>query len=464
MSLTPSLTPSTDHLQTGQSRGSRFHYIWGDDEYPDLDLKRNLICYLYLIGWKGGFMFPSSDELANPPADGIYTTQMCESDAYTTLKLIFLKSLGRNEFLSWHSSRKIGYSNVVIRCKWANQHHNVSDIAQAAGHASYEQKGEANKTIKRYMCDAVGLANGLVRNSGNDLGPWVSNVCHGGDNAKTVAEKSMKYHKNIVDIVVGFMEKEVGVMPGDPNMKLASSLFDMVVAWCPPSNDPEARLYDATKFLAGDNQAEILACTQAVIAEKTRHQTKVILQNNVRQSRDLLHNASIAMHEQLKKAGVAESMISDMLYEAGLGVVYPDDGATELALAVSADGSNKRKAGGVVGSDGVSSKKQKASAKRKGVAVIEGRDKFEKMAPAERLDFMVKYATQNSGKYKDSDRTWAVRINPLVGCYESCHGSKKQQFLDFYTADNEGLKVKTAKDKMKSSCACQGKCKPANVD
>ena len=60
-------------------------WIFGDDECPDLDLKRHLLAFLYCISWKGGYCFPSKDELEKPPSNGIYKTCIEEADLMKTL-------------------------------------------------------------------------------------------------------------------------------------------------------------------------------------------------------------------------------------------------------------------------------------------------------------------------------------------------------------------------------------------
>jgi hypothetical protein len=61
-------------------------WIWGDDTYPDMDIKRHLLAHLYIIGWQGGYLFPSHEELRNPPADGIYKTFITEEQLYRWVK------------------------------------------------------------------------------------------------------------------------------------------------------------------------------------------------------------------------------------------------------------------------------------------------------------------------------------------------------------------------------------------
>ena len=48
--------------------------IWSDNDCPELCPIRHLLVYLYLAGAKEGYLFPSEEELHNPPENGEYTT------------------------------------------------------------------------------------------------------------------------------------------------------------------------------------------------------------------------------------------------------------------------------------------------------------------------------------------------------------------------------------------------------
>ena len=48
--------------------------IWADHENTDLCVVRHLLIYLYCAGIKAGSLFPSEQELNNPPDDGQFKT------------------------------------------------------------------------------------------------------------------------------------------------------------------------------------------------------------------------------------------------------------------------------------------------------------------------------------------------------------------------------------------------------
>ena len=59
-------------------------YIWMDDENPEFCPVRHLFVYVHVAGVKGGFLFPSQNELmVNRPANGIFETGI-SSDAMQT--------------------------------------------------------------------------------------------------------------------------------------------------------------------------------------------------------------------------------------------------------------------------------------------------------------------------------------------------------------------------------------------
>ncbi len=91
--------------------------IHADDENPDLCPVRALAVYSYLIGIKGGFLFPSEKELHDPPSDGIYKTIITYSTFRNHIKALCANVLrprpgGMN--VGCHSFRKTGYCMAIF--------------------------------------------------------------------------------------------------------------------------------------------------------------------------------------------------------------------------------------------------------------------------------------------------------------------------------------------------------------
>ena len=99
---------------------SRFNHIrhrnlFGDDQCLDVDAKGWLLIYLYAIGWKGGTIFPSEKELADPPSDGIYLTKIVQSTHRSRMNHLFKTILHREDKLGNHTYRKSAYLFSYIR-------------------------------------------------------------------------------------------------------------------------------------------------------------------------------------------------------------------------------------------------------------------------------------------------------------------------------------------------------------
>ena len=109
----PGCTPNADPNNWQSS--IRYLYLWGDDECPDVDTKRLLMAFLYMIGWKGGPLFPSRAEMKNPPPNGVYMTHLLEDDLYDVLEHIFKEVLKRKDKLGTHTGRKTGYLFSLLR-------------------------------------------------------------------------------------------------------------------------------------------------------------------------------------------------------------------------------------------------------------------------------------------------------------------------------------------------------------
>ena len=67
--------------------------LHADHVYPDLCPVRPLLVYMHLLGMKGGFIFPSAEEIKNPPYDGIYKTKVCYTTFLSQFKSLCLNIL-----------------------------------------------------------------------------------------------------------------------------------------------------------------------------------------------------------------------------------------------------------------------------------------------------------------------------------------------------------------------------------
>jgi hypothetical protein len=120
-------------------------WVYGDDVCGDVDTKRHLLAFLYAINWRGGYIFPTKKELANPPVDGVYKTFVDELTLLSTLKSLFTTVIKRSDKLTSQSGRKTGYLWGTLRGA------SVEQNMQAADHVLFT-------TANKYLKDAEALA------------------------------------------------------------------------------------------------------------------------------------------------------------------------------------------------------------------------------------------------------------------------------------------------------------------
>lgn len=193
-----------------------------------MDLKRILLAYLYGIGWKGGNLFPSKEEIQHPPADGIYTTHISEDDLLKLAGDIFKNVLGREEKLGSHTARKSGYLWAVIRGAI-----DVGKLMRASGHDSVV-------VALGYLRDALSIAADLAlhANPRQRLGSFNCPHSEAGENALRACLPGRQWQVPLPELVRGFMENRVGVVPGDPNNLRPRYIYDKVMAWQAPGVSP----------------------------------------------------------------------------------------------------------------------------------------------------------------------------------------------------------------------------------
>jgi hypothetical protein len=73
----------------------RYFFTWKDDDTPEFCFVRHLLILVYVSNWKGGYLFPTMEELDNPPENGIYVTDYTYTSYIHRLKFIFYKVLKR---------------------------------------------------------------------------------------------------------------------------------------------------------------------------------------------------------------------------------------------------------------------------------------------------------------------------------------------------------------------------------
>jgi hypothetical protein len=200
------------------------------------------MAYIYMIEWKGGYLFPTAKELANPPSDGIYKTCISADELRIEVTEICQGVLKRMDKLALHFTRSTGYLFAIWRFVGPAD---KLGIAQAAGHCVNNRGG--NHTISGYIHDAdsvkhsFSLAPGGMKKE-ERLGPWKNPYNEGGPAQIAAASESSKWHKPLPEIARGFVEEVVMVNPKDPKCRNPIDLFEKVRAWRQPRTDAKAEL------------------------------------------------------------------------------------------------------------------------------------------------------------------------------------------------------------------------------
>lgn len=209
----------------------------------ELDSLRHLQGYLYLIKWKGGYMFPTRQELKNPPEDGIYKTCVSDEELMQGFNFLMKTVLHRFDKLNVHFLRHSGYLFGFFKLFSLDPSAASNMLARDAGHST---EG-GYMTIHNYSHDAVSLIQQLISSGTYEeerLGPWMSCYSEGGQTAQRVAAKKCQYRdgKTFVDIIKGFIEKRVGISPNHPQACNPVYVMEQVVAWRLPSSEPARAL------------------------------------------------------------------------------------------------------------------------------------------------------------------------------------------------------------------------------
>lgn len=122
--------------------------LFADDEYPDLCPVRPLLVYMHLIGIKGGYLFPSANEILNEcPANGIYKTTYEYQGFLKSFKELCHRVLPPREGLKvgCQTFRKTFYVLAVFGGG------EESDVQMSARHKSQDQSLKYRKDAKMLL-------------------------------------------------------------------------------------------------------------------------------------------------------------------------------------------------------------------------------------------------------------------------------------------------------------------------
>lgn len=401
----------------------RHLYMWGDDEYPDIDSKRHLMAFLYSIGWKGGFFFPQRSEIDTPPADGVYRTCITDCELYEQLNYIRDTVLRRQDKLSSHSGRKSGYFRGFAGGA------NVYQQMQAADHDSYE-------VAERYAKDAetVATINKVYQDPRQNVGTWNSPYCCGDETSVIASQPGREWQVPLSELVTGFMEVTVGVDPNHPQRRQPKFLVEKTMEWRSHSN-PHDQLAQHLREIGTDRTQEIKACFGLIMNEQ-RERDRRLLQSMWKAQEDarVSQRASVlcaqrldAVRSALTEKGFTHDEVCQLVDQQAERVLPTETTAVDLPLPPS--GYSKRLAGGPP-DDGPAPKKRNEN--RSGNKILHGREAFVKWTNEQKLDYINRVADPDTGSYQGGHRTWLIKANKVAKCFRHCYESNHELFIERY--------------------------------
>ena len=197
--------------KTDTKTGPKTLTLWPDDENPSLCPVRHLLVYIYWIKLKKGPLFPTSEELDNPPSDGHYKTyldyQTYMNQVTTSCTELFT---GRDGHFGTHSARKTGYLLAV----WGGGELDV--IKQSARHTLSE-----SHTAEKYFKDSQLLLE-IAKQNGTDfrLARWKSILVVGRKLAAGLNARQSRGVKTVYQLAKNFLELVCEVDPNSPSFQL----------------------------------------------------------------------------------------------------------------------------------------------------------------------------------------------------------------------------------------------------
>jgi len=413
-------------------------YMWGDDTCQDLDLKRLLLAHLCSINWKGGCIFPSWDEIRDPPEDGVHVTTIKESEMHRELNALCTDLLQREDKLGTHTGRKSAHLWAFLRGAC------LAQCLDAAGHESL--------IVGRKHCsgaEAHMSVNHCHHNVENSLGPFKPPMCSGDENSVWSAFPGRQWQVSLPDLVTGFMEQVVGIDPLHHPACSPICLHQQVHAWRKPTDDPLRRWHSLLSEVNRDRSNEMRACVQQLQLRAVEARTRELQASHQEQSaRDLSE-----IFVSLRRSGVANNVLASAFgpFLPQLpGLASPSNG---LRAGSSATG---RRRGTNPNSAGQPAPKKQRGGNRQ----LPSCAGMRKWSAEQKLQFMVDVCDPNTSSCRDADRQWLVKSNPIAHCFEQCCGSDVPRFLQLHNGGQDNFSIEAV---CKSKLAACGHCHRSQI-
>ena len=381
-------------------------YIWGDDDYPDIDLKRHLLGYLYCLGWKGGSLFPTKKEIEKPPKDGIYKTFMTEDELYDALKYVFKTVLKREDKLTTHTGRKSGY--LWNRIRGADS----KSLMTAAAHDIYE-------VAVRYAkdCDSLMEVNHVFADPAQRLGTFKSCYCAGEETSVRITAPGVQYQRPIEELVVGFMEEKVGISPSDPQCRHPRVVMEKLCQFTKVTSSMQT-LQKHLEHISEDKTRDIMACVTTIRADAQtagRLQAERAHRNRVQADFEKLVTR---FTEHLRLRAENNDTCAILCTEFNKFII----GMPEMSgLAEATNTTTTITADHFV----VPARDEK----RRGTKTLPDRTGFPYWTAEKKLEYVLTNYDPDTGDYVNGDHQWLLRVAKIYKCFTGCCDRNVLAFL-----------------------------------
>ena len=253
----------------------------------------------------------------------------------------------------------------------------------------------------------------------------------------------VKYQVELKELVVGFMERNVGIDPRDPRSKTPKFLLEEVEKYR-KVNAAREELRGHLKDVSSDKTAKVMACVNQMQGDAYQKAAAEHARNVSKEAKELSDKMMSEFHGFLLQQEGVEKNVDDAtnqqvrtLYSKFLAMKgIGNAAAASCSSVVTPESNRKRKAGE---SMALANKKD-----RRGTKTIPNRGrKIEKGA-----DLIVHWDTimdTNTSDYIDKDRQFLLRIKRPVHCFRRCCNRDATLFMAKYAPGKATFQLKDFK-------------------
>jgi hypothetical protein len=235
--------------------------LYADHEYPELCPVRPLLVYLYTIKWRGGYIFPSPQELHNPPSDGVYTTTICHATLNRQIQELCRKVLQprSNMKVGCQTWRKTGYCLAIFGDA------DRDDLKMSARHS------KKSKDAPTYSKDAAGSYQMQKQNPNplNSVREWTNIVVQNTGNAEIMAILSGSRFTEFRDLPEFFIRECLGIGAQHPRAQDAHFLLECAANYV-TNDEPEKQFQQEVKDMHPNKKRKLETIVGRLVIQRTR--------------------------------------------------------------------------------------------------------------------------------------------------------------------------------------------------